>query len=53
MIQLLEDQKKELSTQIAASKHLLQETKQKVVDLKVQINIINATKVMDSATKAS
>ncbi|KAJ8424055.1 hypothetical protein Cgig2_008651 [Carnegiea gigantea] len=40
-------------SQIAASEHLLQETKREVVVLKGQIDIINATKVMDSTTKAS
>ncbi|KAJ8432489.1 hypothetical protein Cgig2_003566 [Carnegiea gigantea] len=47
-LQLLEDQKKDLSSQVAASKHFLQEAEREG-----QVNILNATKVMDAATKAS
>ena len=52
-LQLLEDQKKDLSSQVVASKHLLQEAEREVIDLQGQIDILNATEVMDAATKAS
>ena len=52
-LQLLEDQKKNLSSQVAASKHLLQESEWEVIDSQGQIDIINSTEVMDAATKAS
>ncbi|KAJ8446378.1 hypothetical protein Cgig2_019271 [Carnegiea gigantea] len=52
-LQLLEDQQKELSSQVAASKHLLQEVEWEVIDLQGQIEVLNATEVMDAATKAS
>ncbi|KAJ8422179.1 hypothetical protein Cgig2_015760 [Carnegiea gigantea] len=52
-LRLLEDQKKDLSSQVAVSEHLLQEAKQEVIDLQGQIDILNATEVIDAATKAS
>ncbi|KAJ8422003.1 hypothetical protein Cgig2_020467 [Carnegiea gigantea] len=52
-LQLLEDQQKELSSQVAASEHLLQEAEREVIDLQGQIEVLNATEVMDAATKAS
>ncbi|KAJ8445794.1 LOW QUALITY PROTEIN: hypothetical protein Cgig2_027875 [Carnegiea gigantea] len=52
-LQLLEDQHKELSSQVAASEHLLQEVEREVIDLQGQIEVLNATEVMDAATKAS
>ncbi|KAJ8438702.1 hypothetical protein Cgig2_011885 [Carnegiea gigantea] len=52
-LQLLEDQTKYLSFKVAAREHLLQETEGEVIDLQGQIDIINATKVMDATTKAS
>jgi len=52
-LQLLEDQQKDLSSQVAASEHLFQETEREVIDLQGQINILNATEVMDAPTKAS
>ncbi|KAJ8422768.1 hypothetical protein Cgig2_013553 [Carnegiea gigantea] len=52
-LQLLEDQQKELSSQVAASEHLLQEVEREVIDLQGQIEVLNATEVMDAATKAS
>ncbi|KAJ8427024.1 hypothetical protein Cgig2_001047 [Carnegiea gigantea] len=44
---------KELSSQVAASEHLLQEAEREVIDLQGQIEVLNATEVMDAATKAS
>ena len=38
---------------MAASEHLLQEAKREVIDLQGQIEVLNATKVMNVATKAS
>ncbi|KAJ8430854.1 hypothetical protein Cgig2_003784 [Carnegiea gigantea] len=52
-LQLLEDQQKDLNSQVAASEHLLQEAEREVIDLQGQIDILNATEVMDAATKAS
>ncbi|KAJ8429623.1 hypothetical protein Cgig2_012285 [Carnegiea gigantea] len=52
-LQLLENQQKELSSQVATSKHLLQEVEREVIDLQGQIEVLNATEVMDAATKAS
>ncbi|KAJ8422680.1 hypothetical protein Cgig2_000898 [Carnegiea gigantea] len=52
-LQLLEDQKGDLSSQVAASEHLLSEIEQEIIDLQGQINKINATKMMDATTKAS
>ncbi|KAJ8424573.1 hypothetical protein Cgig2_023569 [Carnegiea gigantea] len=52
-LQLLEDQQKELSSQVAANEHLLQEAEREVIDLQCQIEVLNATEVMDAATKAS
>ena len=52
-LQLLEDQQKELSSQVTASEHLLQEAEREVIDLQGQIEVLNATEVMDAATKAS
>jgi len=49
----LEDQQKDLSSQVATSEHLLQEGEREVIDLQGQIDIFNATKVMDATTKAS
>ncbi|KAJ8425345.1 hypothetical protein Cgig2_000650 [Carnegiea gigantea] len=48
-----EDQKKDLSSQVAASEHLLQAAEQEVIKLQGQIDILNVTKVMDAAIKAS
>ncbi|KAJ8427349.1 hypothetical protein Cgig2_016215 [Carnegiea gigantea] len=39
--------------QLTATEHLLQEVEQKVIDLKGQIDILNATEVMDAATKVT
>ncbi|KAJ8432327.1 LOW QUALITY PROTEIN: hypothetical protein Cgig2_032334 [Carnegiea gigantea] len=47
-LQLSEDQKKDLSSQVAASEHKLSGKL-----LTCSIDILNATKVMDTATKAS
>ncbi|KAJ8424349.1 hypothetical protein Cgig2_033468 [Carnegiea gigantea] len=52
-LQLLKDQKKDLSSQAVPSEHLLQKVEREVIDLQGQINILNATKVMDAVTKAS
>ncbi|KAJ8426539.1 hypothetical protein Cgig2_002059 [Carnegiea gigantea] len=52
-LQLLEEQRKDLSSQVAASEHLLHEAKREVINLQGQIDILNATEVMDVATKAS
>ncbi|KAJ8435738.1 LOW QUALITY PROTEIN: hypothetical protein Cgig2_003160 [Carnegiea gigantea] len=52
-LQLLEDQKKDLGSQVAANEHLLQEVEREVIDLQGHIDILNATEVMDVATKAS
>ncbi|KAJ8427082.1 hypothetical protein Cgig2_008951 [Carnegiea gigantea] len=52
-LQLLEDQQKELSSPMAASEHLLQEAEREVIDLQGQIEVLNATEVMDAAIKAS
>ncbi|KAJ8430246.1 hypothetical protein Cgig2_009424 [Carnegiea gigantea] len=52
-LHLLEERQKDLSSQVAASEHLLQEAEQEVIDLQGQIDILNATEVMDAATKAS
>ncbi|KAJ8438124.1 LOW QUALITY PROTEIN: hypothetical protein Cgig2_033003 [Carnegiea gigantea] len=52
-LQLLEEQQKDLSSQVTASEHLLQEAEREVIDLQGQIDILNATEVMDAATKAS
>ncbi|KAJ8432128.1 hypothetical protein Cgig2_027710 [Carnegiea gigantea] len=49
----LDNQKKDLSCQVAASKDLLQEPERAVIDLKDHINTLNAIKVIDPATKAS
>ncbi|KAJ8431639.1 hypothetical protein Cgig2_001962 [Carnegiea gigantea] len=49
----VQDQQKGLSSQVAASEHLLQEAEWKVIDLHGHIDIFNATEVMDLATKAS
>ncbi|KAJ8424223.1 hypothetical protein Cgig2_011634 [Carnegiea gigantea] len=45
-LQFLEDQKKDLSSQVVGGEHLLQEAERK-------IGMLNATKVMDAAPKAS
>ncbi|KAJ8450500.1 hypothetical protein Cgig2_002185 [Carnegiea gigantea] len=42
-----------LESKVAASEHLLQEAEREVIDLQGQIDILNATEVMDAATKAS
>ncbi|KAJ8430393.1 hypothetical protein Cgig2_000225 [Carnegiea gigantea] len=42
-----------LSSHVAASEHLLQEAEREVIDLQGQIDILNATEVMDASTKAS
>jgi len=52
-LQSLYDQRKDLSCQVAASKDLLKEAEQAVIDLKGQIDILNAIEVIDPATKAS
>ena len=38
---------------MAASEHLLQEAEREFIDLQGQIEVLNATEVMDVATKAS
>ncbi|KAJ8430584.1 hypothetical protein Cgig2_001011 [Carnegiea gigantea] len=52
-LQHLEDQNKDLSCQVEASEHLLQEAEREVVNLQGQIDILNATEVMYAAIKAS
>ncbi|KAJ8425622.1 hypothetical protein Cgig2_018407 [Carnegiea gigantea] len=52
-LQHLEDQLKDLGFQVAANEHLLQEAEREVINLQGQIDILNATEVMDAATKAS
>jgi len=49
----LEDQKKDLSSEVVGSEHLLQEGEQEVIDSQGQIDMLNAPKVMDAAIKAS
>ena len=46
------DQKKDLSSQAAASEHLLQEAAQEVIDLQGQTDIINAIEMMATAKKS-
>ncbi|KAJ8444139.1 hypothetical protein Cgig2_029914 [Carnegiea gigantea] len=50
-LQLLEDQQKDLSSQLAAREHLLQEAKWEVIDLQGHIDVLNATEVMDQPQK--
>ncbi|KAJ8424463.1 hypothetical protein Cgig2_009780 [Carnegiea gigantea] len=52
-LQLLEDQKKDLSSKAAANEYLLQEVGREVIGLHGQIDIHKATEVMDAASKAS
>lgn len=52
-LQSLDDQKKDLDCQLVASEDLLGEADRAVIDLKGQIDILNATEVIDPATKAS
>ena len=51
--QPLADQRKDLSSQVATNNNLLQDIEQEVTTLQGQIDIINATEVMDVATKAT
>ncbi|KAJ8426509.1 hypothetical protein Cgig2_013192 [Carnegiea gigantea] len=52
-LQSLDDQKKDLCCQVTASEDSLQEVEQTVIDLKGQIDTLNAIEVIDPATKAS
>ena len=52
-LQSLDDQKKDLCCQVMASEDSLQEAEQAVIDLKGQINTLNAIEVIDPTTKAS
>ncbi|KAJ8436100.1 hypothetical protein Cgig2_011922 [Carnegiea gigantea] len=52
-LQSLDDQKKDLCCQVTASEDSLQEAEQAVIDLKGQIDTLNAIEVIDPATKAS
>ncbi|KAJ8437247.1 hypothetical protein Cgig2_004640 [Carnegiea gigantea] len=49
---LEKNQKKDLSSQVTASDHLPQETNCEVFDLQSQIDITNATEIIDPSTKA-
>ncbi|KAJ8432750.1 hypothetical protein Cgig2_011673 [Carnegiea gigantea] len=52
-LQSLYDQKKDLCYQVTASEDSFQEAEQTVIDLKGQIDTLNAIEVIDPATKAS
>ncbi|KAJ8422461.1 hypothetical protein Cgig2_011973 [Carnegiea gigantea] len=52
-LQSLDDQKKDLCCQVTTSEDSLQEAEQAVIDLKGQIDTLNAIEVIDPATKAS
>ncbi|KAJ8423647.1 hypothetical protein Cgig2_010634 [Carnegiea gigantea] len=52
-LQSLDDQKKDLSCQVVASEDLLQEVEWAVIDLKGQIDTLNAIEVIDPTSKAS
>ncbi|KAJ8435490.1 hypothetical protein Cgig2_033229 [Carnegiea gigantea] len=52
-LQSLDDQKKDLCYQVTASEDSLQEAEQAVIDLKGQIDTLNAIEVIDPTTKAS
>ncbi|KAJ8431932.1 hypothetical protein Cgig2_023741 [Carnegiea gigantea] len=52
-LQSLDNQKKDLSCQVASSEDLLQEAERVVIDLKGQIHTLNAIEVIDPTTKAS
>ncbi|KAJ8420035.1 hypothetical protein Cgig2_011956 [Carnegiea gigantea] len=52
-LQSLDDQKKDLCCQVTASEDSLQKDEQAVIDLKGQIDTLNANEVIDPATKAS
>jgi len=52
-LQSLDDQKKDLSSQVVASGDLLQEVERTFIDLKGQINTLNVIEVIDPTTKAS
>ncbi|KAJ8420712.1 hypothetical protein Cgig2_006264 [Carnegiea gigantea] len=52
-LQCLDNQRKDLSCRVAASEDLLQEAERAVIDLKGQIDTLNAIKVIDLATQAS
>jgi len=51
--QSLDDQKKDLCCQVTIIKDSLQEAEQAIIDLKGQIDTLNAIEVIDLATKAS
>ena len=52
-LQSLDDQKKDLCCQVTASEDSLQKAEQAVIDLKGQIDTLNAIEVIDPSTKAS